>query len=56
MSSPLNDAPTHVKLAVDLILLLEQNEVANEDVLAALEIVQNDFRQKLANAQKEQKT
>lgn len=42
----LEDAPTHVKLAVDLIMLLEQHDIAPEDVLKALDIVKNDFSQK----------
>jgi len=46
MTSPLENAPTHVKLAVDLIMLLEQHEVAPEDVLKALDIVKSDFEQK----------
>ena len=50
MTSPLDNAPTHVKLAVDLIMLLEQHEVAPEDVLKALEIVKSDFEQKQATA------
>ncbi len=49
MSSGLENAPTHVKLAVDLIMLLEQNELPTEDVLAALEIVKSDFQNKLDN-------
>ncbi|WP_247684753.1 YbaM family protein [Pseudoalteromonas luteoviolacea] len=52
-TSPLDDAPQHVKLAVDLIMLLEQNEVAPKDVLQALEIVKQDFLNKI---QLEQKT
>ncbi|KZN36790.1 pleiotropic regulatory protein RsmS [Pseudoalteromonas luteoviolacea] len=52
-TSPLDDAPQHVKLAVDLIMLLEQNEVVPEDVLKALEIVKQDFSNKI---QLEQKT
>lgn len=47
MSSGLENAPTHVKLAVDLIMLLEQHELPAEDVLAALEIVKSDFQNKL---------
>ncbi|RZM85264.1 YbaM family protein [Pseudoalteromonas rubra] len=43
----LDQAPEHIKLAVDLIMLLEQNEVPAEQVLAALEIVQADFAKKL---------
>jgi len=50
MTSPLDNAPTHVKLAVDLIMLLEQHEVAPEDVLKALEIVKSDFEKKQATA------
>lgn len=42
----LENAPTHVKLAIDLIMLLEQHEVDAADVLKALEIVKNDFSQK----------
>lgn len=49
MSSSLENAPTHVKLAVDLIMLLEQHELPAEDVLAALEIVKSDFQNKLNN-------
>ncbi|BED88680.1 MULTISPECIES: pleiotropic regulatory protein RsmS [unclassified Pseudoalteromonas] len=50
MTSPLDNAPTHVKLAVDLIMLLEQHEIAPEDVLKALEIVKSDFEQKQATS------
>jgi len=49
MSSSLENAPTHVKLAVDLIMLLEQHDLPAEDVLAALEIVKSDFQNKLNN-------
>lgn len=49
MSNNLENAPTHVKLAVDLIMLLEQHELPAEDVLAALEIVKSDFQNKLNN-------
>ncbi len=44
----LDTAPEEVKLAVDLIMLLEENQVAPETVLAALAIVQRDFEQKVA--------
>ena len=47
MSNSLENAPTHVKLAVDLIMLLEQHDLPAEDVLAALEIVKSDFQNKL---------
>lgn len=42
------NAPAHIKLAVDLIMLLEQNNVPEQQVLDALEIVKNDYQQKLA--------
>jgi hypothetical protein len=54
VSDSLDNAPTHVKLAVDLILLLEQNQVSAEDVLSALEIVREDFEKK-RTMQEEQK-
>ncbi|MBH0089702.1 DUF2496 domain-containing protein [Pseudoalteromonas sp. NSLLW218] len=47
MTSPLDQAPTHIKLAVDLIMILEQHDVAPEEVLKALEIVKSDFEKKL---------
>ena len=43
MSSDLENAPDYIKIAVDLIMLLEQNDVPAEDVLAALEIVKFDM-------------
>lgn len=43
----LEHAPTHIKLAVDLIMLLEQHQVAPETVLKALEIVEQDYKNKL---------
>ncbi|HKN04898.1 MAG TPA: pleiotropic regulatory protein RsmS [Buttiauxella sp.] len=42
----LDTAPEEVKLAVDLIMLLEQHEIPTETVLAALEIVRQDFLRK----------
>lgn len=45
----LESAPEEVKLAVDLIMLLEENHVAPKTVLAALAIVQRDFEQKVAS-------
>ncbi|MGO2292561.1 MAG: YbaM family protein [Pseudoalteromonas sp.] len=48
--SELEDAPTHVKLAIDLIMLLEQHDIAPEEVLKALEIVKSDFSQKKQQA------
>ena len=47
MTNPLDQAPTHIKLAVDLIMILEQHDVAPEEVLKALEIVKSDFGKKL---------
>ncbi len=49
MSNPLEQAPTHVKLAVDLIMILEQQDVEPEEVLKALDIVKSDFEKKLVN-------
>lgn len=43
----LEEAPDEVKLAVDLIMLLEQHEIAPALVLKALEIVKRDFEKKL---------
>jgi hypothetical protein len=43
----LSDAPLEVQLAVELILLLEQQDLPAEAVLAALTIVQRDFQKKL---------
>lgn len=43
----LETAPEEVKLAVDLIMLLEENQLAPETVLAALAIVQRDFERKI---------
>ncbi|WP_072016870.1 MULTISPECIES: pleiotropic regulatory protein RsmS [Erwinia] len=42
----LENAPDEVKLAVDLIMLLEENDIAPETALAALLIVQKDFEKK----------
>lgn len=43
MTKSLQQAPAHIKLAVDLIVLLEQNNIATSTVLAALDIVKQDF-------------
>ncbi|MEZ8143930.1 DUF2496 domain-containing protein [Enterovibrio norvegicus FF-33] len=45
--SGLEQAPDDVKLAVDLIYLLENNNVTPETVLKALEIVKADFENKV---------
>lgn len=44
---PLEQASADVKLAVDLIYLLESNELDPEIVLAALDIVKKDYEAKL---------
>ena len=46
MTKELEQAPNHVKLAVDLIMLLEQHQVAPNDVLNALEIIKDDYERK----------
>lgn len=47
-SNALDNAPEHIKLAVDLIHLLETNEIDPNDALKAIEIVKVDLEQKLA--------
>lgn len=47
----LENAPDDVKLAVDLIELLESNQIAPEIVLSALEMVRLDYANKLKKAQ-----
>jgi len=49
MSDPnsLDNAPAEIKLAVDLIYLLESNEIEPKLALAALEIVKSDLERKL---------
>ncbi len=50
----LKDAPKHVKIAVDLIMILEDNAVTTEDALKALKIVEQDFiRKQQAEKRKE---
>ncbi|WP_081796317.1 pleiotropic regulatory protein RsmS [Enterovibrio calviensis] len=46
-----DQAPDDIKLAVDLIYLLENNEVAPETVLRALDIVRADFEKKVQDQQ-----
>ena len=43
----LENAPDEIKLAVDLIMLLENHGIPTETVLKALEIVKRDFEGKL---------
>ncbi len=47
MPTPLALAPDHVKLAVDLIVLLEQQQISATTILAALELVKQDTEKKL---------
>lgn len=42
----LADAPEHVQLAVELIMLLEQHELDAQTVLQALQIVKQDYVRK----------
>ncbi|EPX7411188.1 pleiotropic regulatory protein RsmS [Cronobacter dublinensis] len=48
----LEQAPDEVKLAVELIMLLENHDIAPQTVLAALEIVRDDFLRKLREQEK----
>ena len=43
----LENAPDEVKLAVDLIMLLEETQVSAQTVLGALEIIKRDYENKL---------
>lgn len=47
IESPLNSAPAEVKLAVDLIYLLENNEIDSQVALNAIEIVKKDLERKI---------
>ncbi|TRX53934.1 YbaM family protein [Thalassomonas sp. M1454] len=49
--SALTTAPKHIQLAVDLIQLLEENNIATDTAIAALEIVLADFKNKDASNQ-----
>ncbi|ATF91557.1 Protein of uncharacterised function (DUF2496) [Cedecea neteri] len=42
----LDNAPDEVKLAVDLIMLLEQHQIPTDTAIAALDIVREDFLRK----------
>ncbi|WP_165461687.1 pleiotropic regulatory protein RsmS [Atlantibacter sp.] len=46
----LDNAPDEVKLAVDLIMLLETHNIPVETALGALEIVRQDFLRKQQEA------
>lgn len=52
----LENAPDEVKLAVDLIVLLEENQLPARTVLRALEIVMRDYENKLKTAECTSKT
>lgn len=45
--SPLDSAPEEIKLAVDLIYLLESNEIEPNIALEALKIVEADLHKKI---------
>ncbi|MDP5255084.1 MULTISPECIES: pleiotropic regulatory protein RsmS [unclassified Vibrio] len=45
-NASLDNAPDEVKLAVDLIYLLESNQIEIETALKALKIVENDLKNK----------
>ncbi|MGL5699634.1 MAG: pleiotropic regulatory protein RsmS [Kluyvera sp.] len=47
----LENAPDDVKLAVDLIMLLESHQIAPDVVLSALDIVRQDYVNKLKNVE-----
>ncbi|WP_371373688.1 YbaM family protein [Thalassotalea aquiviva] len=42
----LKQAPDHIKLAVDLIQLLEENNIATDTAIAALKVVLKDYTRK----------
>ncbi|MGD8111089.1 pleiotropic regulatory protein RsmS [Vibrio sp. TRT 17S01] len=50
-NSGLDHAPDEIKLAVDLIYLLESNEIEPEIALKAINIIKVDLERKLAEAQ-----
>lgn len=49
-SMSLDTAPDHIKLAVDLIALLEENAIPNDTAIAALKIVLKDYQQKATSS------
>ncbi len=51
----LKNALAEVKLAVDLIMLLEVNNVSIDTVLTALEMVRKDYEKKRATLQDDDK-
>ncbi|CAM2918505.1 MULTISPECIES: pleiotropic regulatory protein RsmS [Vibrio] len=46
-STGLESAPDEIKLAVDLIYLIESNEIDPHVALAAIKIVESDLKQKV---------
>ena len=52
----LENASDEVKLAVDLIMLLESHQIPAQTVLSALEIVRRDYANKLKNAERGSQT
>lgn len=44
---PLDNADPHIKLAVDLIMILEEHDVEPQTVLDALPIIEMDYRSKV---------
>ncbi|MFA0438495.1 primosomal protein [Vibrio sp. 10N.286.49.C2] len=46
----LDSAPEEIKLAVDLIYLLESNDISPEIALKAIDIVQSDLRRQLESS------
>lgn len=50
ISQELDNAPEEIKLAIDLIYLLESNEVDPEIALKALKIVENDLKSKVSSS------
>lgn len=50
ISTPLTEANAEIKLAVDLIYLLEVNQIQPEMALQALKIVENDLLSKIEDA------
>lgn len=52
----LENAADEIKLAVDLIMLLEQHAIPTDTVLKALEIVEQDFLRKKEQTAREQGT
>lgn len=51
----LEKCPDDVKLAVDLIVLLEENQIPARTVLRALDIVKRDYEKKLQSDEASQK-